>query len=69
MQVAALVVFNVIAFAQAEVPIVSFLVAPDATRRRIELLYRWVSSNQRVVVTILAGIVGSYLVIIGVGKL
>ena len=68
-QVAALVVFNVIAFAQAEVPIVSFLVAPDATRRRIELLYRWVSSNQRVVVTILAGIVGSYLVIIGVGKL
>jgi len=68
-QIAALVVFNVIAFAQAEVPIVSFLVAPDATRTRIDELYRWVSSHERVVVTVLAGVVGIYLVIIGISKL
>ena len=68
-QVAALVVCNVIAFAQAEVPIVSFLVAPDATRTRIDELYRWVSSHERVVVTVLAGVVGIYLVIIGISKL
>ena len=68
-QIAALVVFNVIAFAQAEIPIVSFLVAPDATRSRIEQLYKWVSSHERVVITILAGAVGAYLVIIGISKL
>jgi hypothetical protein len=68
-QIAALVVFNVIAFAQAEVPIVSFLLAPNATRRRIVQLYAWVSSHQRVVITVLAGVVGVYLVIVGVSKL
>ena len=68
-QIAALVVFNVIAFAQAEVPIVCFLIAPDATRSRVEQLYSWVSSHQRVVVTALAGIVGIYLVLIGISKL
>ena len=69
MQIAALVVFNVIAFAQAEVPIVSFLVAPDATRSRIAQIYAWVSGHQRVVVTILAGVVGIYLLIVGISKL
>jgi Sap, sulfolipid-1-addressing protein len=69
MQIAALVVFNVIAFAQAEVPIVSFLVAPEATRNRIAQIYAWVSSHERVVVTVLAGAVGAYLVIIGISKL
>ena len=57
------------AFAQAEVPIVCFLIAPDATRSRVEQLYSWVSSHQRVVVTALAGIVGIYLVLIGISKL
>jgi len=68
-QIVALVVFNVIAFAQAEVPIVSFVVAPDATRSRIDTLYRWVSSHQRVVVTVLAGVVGVYLLIVGISKI
>jgi len=68
-QFAALVVFNVIAFAQAEVPIVSFLIAPEATRGRIARIYAWVSSHERVVVTVLTGAVGVYLVIIGISKL
>jgi len=69
MQIAALIVFNVIAFAQAEVPIVSFLIAPKATRNRIAKLYAWVSSHERMVVTVLTGVVGIYLVILGVSKL
>jgi hypothetical protein len=68
-QIAALVVFNVIAFAQAEVPIVSFGIAPEATRERVEQTYAWVSSHQRVVVTALAGVVGVYLLLIGISKL
>jgi hypothetical protein len=68
-QVTALVVFNVIAFAQAEVPLVGLLIAPEATRTRIEQLYTWVSSHQRLVLTLLTGAVGIYLVIVGVSKL
>jgi hypothetical protein len=69
MQVAALVVFNVVAFAQAGVPLVGLLVAPDATRTRIEQLYTWVSTHQRLILTVLTGVVGIYLVIVGVSKL
>ena len=47
----------------------ALLVAPDATRTRIEQLYAWVSSHQRMVVTVLAGVVGTYLVIVGVSKI
>ena len=68
-QVAALIVFNIIAFAQAEVPIVSFLIAPEGTCRTIEKLYAWVSSHQRLVVMALAGVVGIYLVLVGISKL
>jgi heme/copper-type cytochrome/quinol oxidase subunit 4 len=68
-QVAALIVFNVVAFMQAVVPLVAFLFAPEATRHRVEQLYHWVSFHQRVVVTALAGIVGIYLVIVGASKL
>jgi hypothetical protein len=68
-QVAALVVFNVIAFAQAGVPLVGFLIAPDATRTRVEHLYTWISSHQRLILTVLTGVVGIYLVIVGVSKL
>jgi hypothetical protein len=68
-QVAALVVFNVIAFAIAEIPIVSFAIAPEATRARVETTYAWASTHERVVVTVLAAVVGAYLLIVGVSKL
>ena len=68
-QVAALVVFNVIAFAQAAVPMISFRVAPEATRSRIEQLYTWVDAHQDLLLTVLTGVVGIYLVVVGVSKL
>jgi hypothetical protein len=69
MQVTALVVFNVVAFAQAEIPIVGFLISPEATRTRIGQLYTWVNSHQRLILTVLTGVVGIYLVIEGLRKL
>ncbi|HEY5144013.1 MAG TPA: GAP family protein [Solirubrobacteraceae bacterium] len=68
-QIGALLVFNVIAFAAVEIPLVSFLIAPDATRTRIAQLYQWVTTHQRVVITTLAVIVGIYLILIGISKL
>ena len=69
LQVIALLVFNVVAFAQALVPIVSFAAAPEATRSRIEQLYTWVSNHERIVVTVLAAVVGAYLLLVGISKL
>jgi hypothetical protein len=68
-QIAGLLVFNLIAFAVAEVPLVSFLIAPEATRARTAQLYEWVSTHQRVVITVLATLVGVYLLIAGISKL
>jgi len=68
-QIGALLVFNVIAFTAVEIPLLSFLIAPDATRTRTDQLYQWVTSHQRVVITTLAGIVGIYLILIGISKL
>lgn len=68
MQIVPLVVFNVVAFAQAEIPIIGYLVVSQATRGKTEQVYAWVSSHQRVVVTVLAGVVGLYLLVVGFGK-
>jgi hypothetical protein len=68
-QIGALLAFNVVAFAVAEIPLVSFLIAPEATRARLNQLYRWISTHQRLVVTVLASVVGVYLVLTGISKL
>ena len=68
-QIAGLLVFNIIAFAAAGVPMISFVVAPDATRARVDQAYVWVSTHQRVVIAALTSIVGAYLIVVGVSKL
>jgi hypothetical protein len=67
--IVALVVFNVIAFVLTELFIVSFIRAPEATRERVDQLYAWTSKRNRLVVTVLATIVGVYLITSGIGKL
>ena len=64
-----LLVFNLIAFAIVEIPLVSFTLAPDMTRTRINQLDRWVASHQRLVITIVATFVGVYLILVGASKL
>jgi hypothetical protein len=68
-RVGALLVFNFVAFAVAEIPLVSYAIAPDATRARLEQTYQWVTTHQRLVITTLATIVGVYLLIVGISKL
>lgn len=67
--VAALILFNVIAFALAEVFLVSYLAAPDATRERVRNVYLWTQQHHRAVVAGLATIVGLYLLLVGFSKL
>lgn len=67
--IAALLVFNIIAFMLTEIFLVSFLRAPDPTRARIDRLHTWTSNHHRVVVSVLASIVGVFLVVVGITKL
>ncbi|OBJ54343.1 GAP family protein [Mycobacterium sp. 1423905.2] len=65
-QVAALVVFNVTAFAVLEIPLLAYLFAPDKTHAAVSALNDWVRSRRRQeVATLLAG-VGAVLLAVGI---
>ncbi len=66
--VAALIVLNLIAFILAESLLVSFLRAPEATRKRVDRLWEWMQAHHRPVVASLPAAVGLYLVIAGIRK-
>ncbi len=64
-QVAALLVFNVVAFALVEVPLVSYLLAPERTRALMAALHGWLRAHGRLGVCALLAVVGC--VLLGVG--
>lgn len=68
-QLGALVAFNVVAFSGALIPILSFWIAPDATRSGVERLYSWMKTHHRLVVAVIAGAVGAFFVGLGISHL
>jgi hypothetical protein len=64
-QVAALVAFNVVAFALVEIPLVVYLVAPDRTRAAMDALHDWLRSRRRRHVALLLAGIGAVLVVVG----
>jgi hypothetical protein len=68
-QVAALVVFNLALFAVVWIPLAGYLVAPAATQTRVESLSAWAHEHRRLVIAVVAGVIGTYLIIIGITKL
>jgi hypothetical protein len=68
-QFGALLLFNVIVLGLTEIPMVSFLVPPDATRHRVDQLCAWTNAHYRLVVAGVAGVVGVYLVVLRISKL
>jgi hypothetical protein len=64
-QFAALLMFNVAAFAFVEIPLVASLAAPERTRAAMEAMDAWIRSrHRRDVAALLAGI-GCLLVVVG----
>ena len=53
------------AFALVEIPLLSYLVAPDRTRAALSALYEWMRARGRLGVAALLAVVGG--VLLGVG--
>ncbi len=68
-QMAAMVAFNLVGFLAAIIPIISFWVAPAATRSGVERIYEWMGIHHRLVVAVIAGAVGVYFLAMGISHL
>lgn len=62
---AALVTFNVVAFALVEIPLVAYLVAPQRTHAAMTALHGWVRARRRREVAVLLAVVGVVLLTAG----
>jgi hypothetical protein len=65
-QVGALLMFNVVAFALVEIPLLAYLLAPQTTRTSMAALHDWIRSRRRVEVATLLAAVGCVLLAVGV---
>jgi hypothetical protein len=68
-QVGALLMFNAVAFALVEIPLLAYLFAPQATRTSMAALHDWIRSRRRVEVATLLAAVGCVLLAVGVAGL
>ena len=56
-----MLLFNVLLFSAAIVPLLAYARDPKATQTRVEGLQKWVGADQRLVVASVAGVIGAYL--------
>jgi hypothetical protein len=68
-QVGALLMFNVVAFALVEIPLLAYLLAPQTTRTSMVALHDWIRSRRRVEVATLLAAVGGVLLAAGIAGL
>jgi hypothetical protein len=64
-QVGALLVFNFVAFALVEIPLLAYLLAPQTTHASMAALHNWIRSRRRVEVAVLLATVGCVLLAVG----
>ena len=68
-QMTALVIFTLVSFAVALVPLISFWVAPRGTRDYVERIYAALKARQRLVITVIATAVGLFFIGLGISHL
>jgi hypothetical protein len=61
----ALLLFNVVAFALVEIPLLAYLVAPGRTLATMTTLHQWIRARRRREVAVLLAVVGVVLVTAG----
>jgi hypothetical protein len=67
-QVGAALMFTVVAFTVAEVPLVSYLVTPTKTLAVVQRLNDWMNERHHVIPAVVFGACGVLLVVTGMGK-
>lgn len=65
-QIGALVMFNAVAFAMVEVPLIAYLFAPEKTRAAMARLNGWFAANRRSALALTLAVIGSVLLGVGV---
>ncbi|WP_104123739.1 GAP family protein [Mycobacterium avium] len=65
-QVGALLLFNVVAFALVEIPLLAYLVAPARTAASMTALHNWIRSRRRPRVAVLLAAAGCVFLTVGV---
>ncbi|OJZ66277.1 hypothetical protein BRW65_27015 [Mycobacterium paraffinicum] len=68
-QLAVLFLFNVVAFALVEFPLLAYLLAPKATATSVAALHNWIRSRRRLDVAVLLAVVGGVVLALGVAGL
>ena len=61
--------FNLIQFALIELPLLGLVLLPDRTRPLTERLHHWMTAHRRMVIVIMAGAIGTYLLVTGLSDL
>jgi Sap, sulfolipid-1-addressing protein len=64
-QLAVLLMFNLVAFALVEIPLLAYLLAPKTTARSMKALHNWIRSRRRLEVAILVAAAGCVFLAIG----
>jgi hypothetical protein len=64
--VLAILGFNLIQFALIELPLLGLVLMPDRTHLLTEKLNEWMTAHRRILIVLLAGTIGTYLLITGV---
>ncbi|MGV0582871.1 GAP family protein [Mycobacteroides chelonae] len=68
-QVTALLMFNIIAFALIEVPLLAHVVAPERTAEVMARLNSWIQSNRRRNIALVLAVVGCVLLTVGLAAI
>ncbi|WKG03882.1 GAP family protein [Mycolicibacterium sp. HK-90] len=64
-QVGALLLFNVVAFGLVEIPLISYLVAPERTRATLSALQDWLQTHRHRKLAAVVATVGAVLLVVG----
>lgn len=67
--IGAMVMIFILTLSFAWIPLLAFLIAPDATARRLKAFENWLSAHRKVVLSVAVGVVGVFLVIQGISGL
>jgi hypothetical protein len=68
-QAQALLTFNVVAFTMAEIPLVSYLAAPQKTRAFVAALQEWLRSRSHRDAAVLVAAGGCLMLVLGFSRL